>query len=132
MKNYLGIDFGLHYLGLALASTPLAEPLTTIKYKNDEKLFKKLMFLIESNDIDVLIIGLSEGDMAKKTQNFALKLKKLFKGLVYFQDETLSSKEAQKKSVLAGKSKTDRRNKNHQFAATLILQDFLDTNQDNL
>ena len=66
MANLLGIDYGTECLGIAIATTPLAEPLLILD--NNVDLFNKLQQICQEQAITKIIIGLSEGEMAQKTQ----------------------------------------------------------------
>jgi len=121
--NYLAIDYGRRHLGLAIATTPLAEPLKTIPTHQVEKF---LPSLIDHHHIDHLIIGLPHGPIAHEVHDFARSLGELFHLPISLHDETLSSKEAH--SMLTTAKRSTRRGPDHHFAAALILQDFIDTN----
>lgn len=86
----LGIDYGDARVGLAFANSPLAEPLTTV---STNKAIPTILGLIEKQNIDAIIIGISEGQTAEKTKAFAYQIKDKTQKPIYFQDETLSSQE---------------------------------------
>jgi len=123
--KYLGIDFGLKHVGLAVAEGPLAEPLGEKKYSQQEKLFNYLNNLIIQQQIDKVVIGLSEGKLAGTVKNFGKKLAGLTGREVVFQDETLSTQEAKLK-LIAAHAPQKKRRFDHSAAAALILQDYLD------
>ena len=52
--NYLGIDYGAVRTGVALATGPLAEPLTTIK---TEKALQSIKLSINEHNIDSIVVG---------------------------------------------------------------------------
>ncbi len=122
---YLGIDFGLKHLGLSIAEGPLASPLTQYSYTSDTIAFNYLKQLIADQQVETIVIGLPEGKMQQNVKNFANKLKEFTNLPVHFQDETLSTKEAQRMLFQAHKPQKKRR-LDHQAAATLILQAYLD------
>ena len=126
MKKVLAIDFGLSHVGLAVAETPLAESLDSIHYNNDKQLFSKLLTIISQFNIKHIVVGLSEGEMAKKTKVFVSLLKKVYQGAIYYQDETLTTQISGRKMIKTGKSRSKRRKQGHQVAACQILQDFID------
>lgn len=127
MKRFLGLDYGLSYVGVAVNVGNLAEPLISVK--NDRSLLSELKRLIEQYQITNLVLGCSEGKMAEKTLIFGQLLEKTFSLPVVYVDETLSSQEAQTDvSWLGGKKK--RRRPLHQFAAAIILERFLDEQSD--
>jgi putative pre-16S rRNA nuclease len=122
---HLGIDFGLRHIGLSLAEGPLAAPLTQNSYTDSKKLFRFLISIVQGHQVNALVIGMPEGHLASKVKNFGNKLSSLTNLPVYYQDETLSTVEAQQKLILAHKPQKKRR-LDHQAAATIILQDYLD------
>lgn len=121
--KYLGIDFGLKHVGLALADGPLAEPLG--EKNNNQTIFRYLDNLIAGEKIDKVVIGLPEGDLTETIKSFGAKLGQLCGKEIIYQDETLSSHEAKSKLLAAGAPQKKRR-LDHQAAAALILQGFLD------
>jgi putative transcription antitermination factor YqgF len=123
--RYLGIDFGLKHLGLAMADGPLAEPFGEKKYFQPEKLFNYLNSLVIQQQIDKIVIGLPEGKLAEPVKNFGKKLAGLTGREVVFQDETLSTQEAKLK-LMAAHAPQKKRRFDHSAAAALILQDYLD------
>jgi len=123
--KYLGIDFGLKHVGLAVADGPLAEPFGEKKYSQQGKLFNYLNSLIIKQQIDKIVIGLPEGKLAGAVKNFGKKLTELTGREVFFQDETLSTQEAKLK-LIAAHAPQKKRRFDHSAAAALILQDYLD------
>ena len=122
MTNYLGIDYGLAHIGLALAQSSLATPLNQLK--NDLNLFSNLNKLISHHMITHIIVGLPSGPIEQDVRSFASQLNRLTNIPVILHDETLSSQEATQKLSEIGASRQKRRN-NHSYAATLILEDYL-------
>lgn len=124
--KYLGIDFGLKNLGLAIAEGPLAEIFGEKHYEVETKVLSFLARLCEEQQVGTIIIGLPEGQLENFVKKFSEKLKKITNLPVIFQDETLSTVEAKQKLIEAGAPRKKRR-ADHSAAAALILQDFLDT-----
>lgn len=125
-QRYLGIDFGLSRVGLALSYGSLAEPLEIVP--NDEQLLSTIKARIEFNGVTTLVLGMSENTMAEQTVVFGEKLKELTGLPVVFQDETLSSVEVQRLLRERTQGKRSHRGPIDHFAATLILQRYLDEN----
>ena len=119
--NYLCIDYGLKHTGIAIATTPLAEPLRTVP---TSQLLTLLPSLVTTHQIQHLIIGLPDGRLHDQVKHVANSLQTTLKLPLTLHDETLSSQEAKSK-LLTFKHKT-RSGPNHHFAAALILQDYLD------
>jgi len=126
MKKYLAIDFGLRHLGLAINYGSLAEPFGQISYRKDETVFKKLAQICQEEGVEAIVVGISEGKMAQRTRGFARRLSETIKLPVEFEDETLTTQEAKQRLIESGKGRIRRRQRDHQAAAALILQSFLD------
>ncbi len=122
---YLGIDFGLKHIGLSIADGPLAAPLTQKTYSSEEELLQFLVTVIQDQQVNVLVIGLPEGNLASTIKSFGSKLTNLTNLEVHYQDETLSTIEAKQK-LLEAHAPQKKRSLDHQAAATLILQSYLD------
>jgi len=123
----LGIDYGDAKVGIALAEGPLASPLAVIRYKNYEELIAKIKKVLEDEGVEEIVVGVSEGESAEKSREFGIRLSEALSVPVNFVDETLSSQDAQKLSVEAGMKRKKRRGMEDAFAATLILQSYLDS-----
>ncbi len=123
--RYLGIDFGLKHLGFSHAEGPLAEPLTQKSYQSLPQLLNWLNQLIQDQKINKIIIGLPEGQLAIPVKTFGSQLHSLTQLPVDYQDETLSTQEAQAK-LLQAHAPQKKRRQDHMAAATQILQTYLD------
>jgi len=121
---FLGIDFGLKHIGLALSQGELAEPLGEIKNGDLVKVVKQINQLCQDHGVDQIILGLPSGPLEAQVKAFGRQLESGLGLPVIFSDETLSSQEALAKSLHMGQQK--RRQLQHAVAASLILQDYLD------
>lgn len=122
--KYLGVDWGLKRVGLALSLGSLASCHSTIKIKSLADGVEKITNIYQKEKIDLLVMGKPEGEMGKKVDKAAKYLQKA--GLkVVLADETLSTKHAQAKMIEMGFSKEKRKDDNS-VAAALILQEYLD------
>lgn len=119
--NYLSLDYGTKQIGVALATGPLAEPLTTFP---TPKALDQINPLINTYTIKAIIIGIPQGPAQKPAQNFAKQLE-VFNIPIYAVDETLSSHDARKS--LSHTSRTKRKTQEHAAAAAIILQSWLDS-----
>lgn len=119
--NYLGLDYGEAKIGIAIATGLLAEPLTTINTNNAIKILEQL---IQKHQIDKIIIGLPDGPVKSQVEEFIQKLRTMNYELITI-DETLSSHDA--REGLLHTTPTKRRLIEHQVAAALILQSYLDS-----
>ena len=127
--RYLAIDYGLKRIGLAVCdpSEIISSPLTVIK--NSDKLIDEIVKIIDSESVEAVVIGLplnmdgSVGPQAEITQKFAQQLEKAVEIAIHFQDERLSTFEAEQKLNAADIKKT--RAPIDAIAAAQILEDFL-------
>jgi putative holliday junction resolvase len=122
----LGIDYGRSKIGLAVADGNLAGPMGVIRYTDTKTLVDKLMKIIEENNIEKVIFGVSEGEMGEESKNFSLNLGKIVKIPVETFDETLSTQDAQRMSLEAGIGQKKRHEMEDAYAATIMLQNYLD------
>lgn len=122
--KYLGVDWGLKKVGLALSEGIIATPYQTIEIAGLDNGVDQLLDIASGEDVDELIIGKPEGEMGQAVEKLAKELQKL--GINFkLVDETLSTKEASQVMVSSGVGKNKRRSDN-QVAAAIILQRWLD------
>ncbi len=134
MSRILAIDYGQKKCGIAV-SDPLriiANGLTTVPTTG---LMDYLERYIREEEVGTLVLGLPfhlDGNPAQlypEIQTLGKHLQKKFPGLVVaFQDETLSSVEAQRAILESGVSKKRRRDKTlvDKISAVIILQQFME------
>lgn len=115
----LGIDYGRAYIGLAISEGSLAEPKETLRIKVVGSEIGDIEKRAKDWNVEKVIIGVSEGKMAVETKKWGKKLSEMLQLPVEFVDETLSS-------IEAGESKD--KSKDHSKAAAVILQRYLDDN----
>jgi len=118
----LGIDYGRVKVGIAIADGGLSEPLEVIRYTDIELLINKILEIAQKEQVEKIVVGVSEGEMGKESKEFADKI-----GAETF-DETLSTQDAQELSRQAGIKRKKRKNMEDAFAASVMLQSYLDTN----
>lgn len=118
--KYLGIDFGLKKVGLAIGISGFAEPLKVIRYKDIKLLVKKIAEIAQKEQVDKIVVGVSEAEMGKSSKEFAKLI-----GAVTF-DETLSTKDAIRMSIESGIGRKKRKGMEDAYAASIMLQNFLD------
>jgi len=133
--RYLGIDYGKNHIGMAISEGFLAQPYpgkmqnAKCKMQNDNSKLKIIKEIINKEGIEKIIIGISEGKMAERTKEFAEGMKRITGLPVIYYDETLTSQEAIKKMIEAGKKKKFKKEREHNIAACIILQDYLDSHR---
>jgi len=123
----LGIDYGRKKIGLAVSGGKLAEPLKVIRYRDIKILSEKLQKIVKENNIEKIVVGVSEGEMGEESKKFALAISYQPLAIVETFDETLSTHEAKKLSLEAGISRGKRRGLEDAFAAAVMLQSYLDS-----
>jgi putative Holliday junction resolvase len=123
-KKYLGIDWGEKRIGLAMADeeTCLALPFKTVATLNE------LLEVIKKEEIDEIVIGSPKKMSGEAANNplwlsFVEQLKTKSGKTINFLDERLSSLAA---DALSGEKKD--KAERDEIAATIILQDYLDSN----
>jgi len=115
----LGVDFGTKIIGLAVAEEDLVEPLAVIEFSGWEEKLKKLC---QQQEIDKIVVGVSEGKSAILAKKFGQKLAKITGLPVEFADETLTTHDA----LVRMKTVTKKwRDKLDAVAAALILENYL-------
>ncbi len=122
--HYLGIDFGLKRVGLAISEGSLASPYKIIVISNLQDAMDKIVKITRSENFDKIVVGMPEGVMGKAVSKFV----KAMRGegiLVEIADETLSSKTADKLLIEMGVSQKKRKLNDSQ-AAAIILQNYLE------
>lgn len=127
MSNYLGVDYGRAKVGLAVSSGSLAAPLKVLRYTNIDELFVRIKKTVEEEKIEQIVIGLSDGKIAKESKKFGRDLSKYLNLPVAFIDETLTTADVLEKAIEAGMGQKKRKNMEDAFSATLILQNYLDS-----
>ncbi len=127
--RYLGVDYGLKKMGLAISEGQIASPLRVIAISSQKDGLEKIAHEIKKEEIQRVVIGISDGKMGKISRQFAHELKKRYQSEpveVIETDETLSSNDARELMIALGTSSKDRQEEDA-YSAMLILQRFLDT-----
>ena len=130
--RYLAIDYGLKRTGLAVcdADETLASPLVVLTGQGG--LIEKIRQVAADQAVDAIVFGLplnadgAEGDQAKRNRGFAAKLIKQIALPLFFQDERLSSFDAEKKLAALGITRKKKKKYLDAIAAAAILQAFID------
>jgi len=131
--RYLGLDVGEKRIGVAVGDdeTKLALELAAIEKEN---FFDKFSALVEEEKPDKIIVGLpislsgKEEQQARTIRDFARDLEKL-NIPIEFQDERLSSVEAEKILRELGLQEAEIKERIDAASAAVILQDYLDKSQ---
>ena len=132
-KRVLGIDYGDARIGLALSDLMqiIASPYEVIQNKNQDESIDYICKVILDNEVEKIVIGLplnmdgTVGERAKITQEFAEKLNKKSNKEIIFEDERLSSVEAEELLVEARINRFDRKKIIDKLSACIILESYL-------
>jgi len=121
--NFLGVDFGLRKIGIAISYGELIQPLGV--FLNSPRIFSLISKICRENEVRKIVIGFSQGNLLPKVKEFSQRLS-LETGLsIDFQDETLTSKEAIAKMIEGGIKKRKRKKLEDAVAAACILKEYL-------
>ncbi len=132
----LSIDFGTVRIGLAV-SDPLgftAQGLETLKVQSKQKVLDYLVKLCREREVTEVVVGLpinmngTLGPKATETLEWIKKLEGVLPGIpVKTWDERLTSREANRLMIEEGLSRSRQRQESDRLAATLILQNYLES-----
>jgi putative Holliday junction resolvase len=130
--NILCIDYGTKRIGVAVATTPISQPLGIIPNTKNPRLsdvvtdqaLEQIISLLREFAVEMIVVGISEGDMAEKTRHFIEKLKTRTTLPIEEVDETLTSVDAG--SHMKHMKHTKRQGNRDHLAAAIMLQDYID------
>ncbi|HKP10851.1 MAG TPA: Holliday junction resolvase RuvX [Blastocatellia bacterium] len=129
----LAIDLGSKRIGTAVSDALglSARPVETIRRSNTERDIARLKAMVEDLEVEAVVVGLplrmdgSVGDAAAGALRFVERLRAALGVEVFTQDERLTSYEAEQMMIERGLNREARRARSDEFAALLILEDFL-------
>lgn len=132
----MGLDVGDKTIGVAV-SDPLgltAQGVTTIKRVDDQKDLEQLQQLIETYEVEMLVLGLPKnmngtiGPQGEKVLAFKSLLENALRLPIVLEDERLTTMEAERLLIDADVSRAKRKKVIDKLAAVVILQGYLDHN----
>ena len=123
--KYLGVDFGLRRVGLAVSDGELASPLRILEGKNLTDLAGQVINIFKAEEFEELVVGKPEGKTGQLAGKFIKILEKANLDVVVV-DETLSTHKANELMIEMGLSRKKRKFSDAQAAAE-ILQNYLDS-----
>ena len=131
----MGIDYGKVRIGIALTDLlkTIASPYEVYKSVSLQKDVEYFVKLVKEKEVEKIVLGLplnmdgSEGERAKRTRIFGEMLEKACSVPVVYQDERLSSVEAENYLLDGDVRRDKRKNLIDKVAATIILEDYLRT-----
>ncbi len=124
MKKILGIDYGTQRVGVAVNYNVLVEPLEVIESPTMSVVIERVLQLITEHAVELIVVGISESEMAKKTELFITSLQKETTIPIVQHDETLSSQDVQHKLLESNRKQAGPID---HYAAAVILDDWIDT-----
>jgi len=122
--KFAAIDIGLKRIGTAIClQKDIVTPYPAILRKNRNQAARDVMSFLDEWEIDTLVVGYptSSEDMMKRVNHFVTLLD--FKGPIEFQNENMSSIEAQE--LMKGDIKYKRDGRVDSIAAKIILERYL-------
>lgn len=125
----LGLDLGEKRIGVAFSEDKMVSSLETIVYLNREEAINKISEICRQFGIDRIVIGMPLGNDASEdvVRSFALELNKTVVLPIEYEDESLTSKEAER---ILKERKIDPRSENYKqevdrLSAKMILEQYL-------
>lgn len=133
-RRYIGLDFGGRRVGVALSDPGglIAQPHGTLVIKNLDEAVSGVCRLVAEWDAVGVVLGLplnlsgDASDLSTAVRKFADRLRAACPVPIYFEDERLSSKQAEAVLHEMGKKIKGNKDKIDRISAALILQTFLD------
>lgn len=128
--RYLGLDYGLKKVGLALSEGQIASPFKVIEVNSLKDAVNKISQVIDKEQIERVVIGIPDsGESKSAVKKFIPALKVELKNdlvSIIEADETLSSSSARDMMIDLGMGEKAR-GKEDAYSASIILQNFLDS-----
>lgn len=133
MKRWLGLDLGNVRIGVALSDSLglTAQPLTVLQSQGTQQDLITIGQLVDEHQVSQVIVGLpinmdgTESKQTQKIRDFAGKLAGRLNIPLFFVDERLTSKQAERMMSDSGVKSKDQRGKVDQVAAAILLDSAL-------
>jgi putative holliday junction resolvase len=132
----MGIDYGTKTIGLAVSDELhlTVRPLTTVRRgkKTYAQVVAEICALIAEHEVGTLAVGLplnmdgTRSEMTARVESFVNDLRAQLTIPIVLVDERLTSYEAEQILRAMGVGERERRARSDEYAAVLILQDYLD------
>ena len=131
----MALDVGGRRIGVALSDTMrvIASPLTTLRAEPRARALAELAKLVRDYEVAEVVVGLpltlsgEVGPQAKLVQLFAEELERTIAVPVRLFDERLTTVAAERMMLDLGMKPDQRKARIDEVAASIILQDFLDS-----
>ncbi|PYP85928.1 MAG: Holliday junction resolvase RuvX [Blastocatellia bacterium AA13] len=129
----LALDLGAKRIGIAISDALgiTVRPVETIRRSNLSRDIARLKQLVEDLEPEAIVVGLplrmdnTIGDAARGALSFADRLRAELALPVFTEDERLTSYEADQMMIERSFSRKERRERSDEYAAMIILRDFL-------
>jgi len=133
-KRYLGLDYGGRRVGVALSDPGaiIAQPLDTLIVNGIADAVVQVCAIITEHDVVAVVVGLplslsgKESETTEEVRKFAERLRNSCSIPVHFEDERLSSRQAEMILHSHGKKIKGNKGKIDRISAAVILQSYLD------
>jgi len=131
----MALDVGGRRIGVALSDTTrvLASPLTTLRAEPRDRVLAEIAALVRRHEVAEVVVGLpltlsgEIGPQAHVIQLFVERLKGVLTAPIHMFDERLTTVAAERMMVDLGMKPEQRKARIDEVAASIILQDFLDS-----
>jgi putative transcription antitermination factor YqgF len=129
MPIILCLDPGTAHTGIAISEEGiLVTPLATIFERNIDQLIGKLTSYLAKTNPDKVVIGVPKhGPLVSFSHLLAKRLEEIYSGEIILFPEDLSSSVARSKMREAGKTLAKKKRDEHQTAAAIILEEYLES-----
>lgn len=135
----LAIDYGEKHFGIAISDFKgiIASPLEVIsitKNKNRDIIIEEILELAKENQAKTILVGIpqafttKQSETVKKVKNFIKSLSEKTKIPITPYDESFSTTHAQNMLISSGQNTKSTRGKIDKIAATVFLQEYLNSN----
>lgn len=133
-KRYLGLDVGGRRIGVAVSDPGglIAQPLNTLVVKGVNDAVAQVCRVIAEHRVNGVVLGLplnlsgDDSDFSREVKQFAGQLRRACSVPIYYEDERLSSRQAESVLHAYGKKIKGHKEKIDRISAAIILQSFLD------
>jgi putative holliday junction resolvase len=131
----MALDVGGRRIGVALSDTTrvLASPLTTLRAEPRDRVLSEIAALVQRHEVVEVVVGLpltlsgEIGPQAHLIQLFVERLKGVLTAPIHMLDERLTTVAAERMMLDLGIKPEQRKARIDEVAASIILQDFLDS-----
>ena len=134
----MALDVGGRRIGVALSDTTrvLASPLTTLRAEPRDRVLSEIAALVQRHEVVEVVVGLpltlsgAIGPQAHLIQLFVERLKGVLAAPIHMFDERLTTVAAERMMLDLGMKPEQRKARIDEVAASIILQDFLDSKRE--